>query len=49
LAADLLAAGRVPLQVLAGAFADTAPVRGRVLYEAAPYGVGYLVGVLTAR
>jgi hypothetical protein len=48
-AAELLAAGRVPLQVLAGAFADTAGVRGRVLYEAAPYGVGYLVGVLTAR
>jgi hypothetical protein len=47
-AAELRAAGRVPLQVLAGAFADAAGVRGRVLYEAAPYGVGYLVGVLTA-
>jgi hypothetical protein len=47
-AGELRAAGRVPLQVLAGAFADTAGVRGRVLYEAAPYGVGYLVGVLTA-
>lgn len=47
LAAELRAAGRVPLQVLAGAFAGAAGVRGQVLYEAAPYGVGYLVGVLT--
>jgi hypothetical protein len=47
-AAELRAAGRVPLQVLAGAFAGAGGVRGRVLYEAAPYGVGYLVGVLTA-
>jgi hypothetical protein len=82
-AADLLVAGRVPLQVLAGAFdPDPAPVdppdqagpasgrdrsgnhdlaadparqdatvtgaRGRVLYEGAPYGVGYLVALLTA-
>jgi hypothetical protein len=80
----LLVSGRVPLQVLAGAFdrgrsvvgADPAEVRsavpdqpestaaaqpgsaapdltgpelrGRVLYEDAPYGVGYLVAVLTA-
>jgi hypothetical protein len=49
LAAELRAAGRVPLQVLAGAFASAAGVRGQVLYEAAPYGVGYLVGVLQAR
>jgi hypothetical protein len=55
-AADLLVAGRVPLQVLAGAFEpnptpgdETVPgVRGRVLYEGAPYGVGYLVALLTA-
>ncbi|HEU4400282.1 MAG TPA: hypothetical protein VFU54_20890 [Actinomycetota bacterium] len=47
-AAELRAAGRVPLQVLAGAFADAAGLHGEVLYEAAPYGVGYLVGVLTA-
>jgi hypothetical protein len=52
-AADLLAAGRVPLQVLAGAFghdpAGPAPtLRGQVLYESAPYGVGYLVALLTA-
>jgi hypothetical protein len=48
LAAELRAAGRVPLQVLAGAFAGGARPRGQVLYEDAPYGVGYLVGVLTA-
>jgi hypothetical protein len=66
-AADLSVAGRVPLQVLAGAFADApaagergpavrdrpteaAPpvLRGRVLYEDAPYGVGYLVALLVA-
>ena len=54
--AGLLVAGRVPLQVLAGAFAataaapgeprDAARLRGRVLYEDAPYGVGYLVALL---
>jgi hypothetical protein len=49
LAADLLVAGRVPLQVLAGAFEDGPPVRGEILYEAAPYGVGYLVALLTPR
>jgi hypothetical protein len=47
-AADLMVAGRVPLQVLAGAFEDEPPVHGRVLYEDAPYGVGYLVALLTA-
>jgi hypothetical protein len=66
-AASLSVAGRVPLQVLAGAFADApaggdggpavggrvevqAPpaLRGRVLYEDAPYGVGYLVALLVA-
>jgi hypothetical protein len=46
LAAELQAAGRVPLQVLAGAFDGAEGVRGQVLYEDAPYGVGYLVGVL---
>lgn len=62
-AATLLVSGRVPLQVLAGAFEQPDPageagagrdldqtrpaVRGRVLYEGAPYGVGYLVAVLT--
>jgi hypothetical protein len=48
LAADLMVAGRVPLQVLAGAFESEAAVRGQVLYEDAPYGVGYLVARLTA-
>ena len=47
-AAELQATGRVPLQVLAGTFTDGARPRGRVLYEDAPFGVGYLVGVLTA-
>jgi hypothetical protein len=47
-AAELLVAGRVPLQVLAGA-CDTGPaMHGQVLYEDAPYGVGYLVALLTA-
>jgi hypothetical protein len=48
LAADLMVTGRVPLQVLAGAFESEPAVHGRVLYEDAPYGVGYLVAVLTA-
>jgi hypothetical protein len=63
-AATLLVSGRVPLQVLAGAFEQIDPtgeagpgrvldktgpeLRGRVLYEGAPYGVGYLVATLTA-
>jgi len=63
-AATLLVSGRVPLQVLAGAFEQRDPtgeagpgrvldqtrpeLRGRVLYEGAPYGVGYLVAILTA-
>lgn len=47
-AAELLAAGRVPLQVLAGALQDAPAMRGQVLYEEAPYGVGYLVALLTA-
>jgi hypothetical protein len=63
-AAALLVSGRVPLQVLAGAFEQRDPtgeagpgrvldqtrpeLRGRVLYEGAPYGVGYLVAILTA-
>jgi hypothetical protein len=48
LAADLMVGGRVPLQVLAGAFESEPALAGRVLYEGAPYGVGYLVAVLTA-
>ncbi|MFD5788233.1 class III extradiol dioxygenase subunit B-like domain-containing protein [Streptomyces sp. NPDC127037] len=42
LAYALKAAGRAPWQVLAGA-ADGAGPAGRLLYEDAPYGVGYLV------
>jgi hypothetical protein len=48
MAAELRVEGRVPLQVLAGAFEGAGRVRGRILYDDAPYGVGYLVGVLTA-
>ncbi|MET9362430.1 class III extradiol dioxygenase subunit B-like domain-containing protein [Streptomyces sp. NPDC006632] len=44
LAHELKAAGRAPWQVLAGAAAD-AGLAGRLLYEDAPYGVGYFVGV----
>jgi hypothetical protein len=42
LARELQAAGRAPLQVLAGA-AEGGGLAGRLLYEAAPYGVGYFV------
>ncbi|MFJ9937389.1 hypothetical protein ACIRSJ_30215 [Streptomyces virginiae] len=44
LAAELQAAGRAPWQVLAGA-AEGADLAGRLLYEDAPYGVGYFVAV----
>ncbi|MEV5981690.1 class III extradiol dioxygenase subunit B-like domain-containing protein [Streptomyces sp. NPDC052114] len=42
LAHELKAAGRAPWQVLAGA-AEGATLSGELLYEDAPYGVGYLV------
>ncbi|MGW6055865.1 class III extradiol dioxygenase subunit B-like domain-containing protein [Streptomyces sp. NPDC055189] len=42
LAYELQAAGRAPWQVLAGA-AEGAGLSGELLYEDAPYGVGYLV------
>ncbi|WP_236245632.1 class III extradiol dioxygenase subunit B-like domain-containing protein [Streptomyces sp. CC210A] len=42
LAHELKAAGRAPWQVLAGA-AREAGLAGRLLYDDAPYGVGYLV------
>ncbi|MBW5484463.1 hypothetical protein [Streptomyces bambusae] len=42
LAHELMAAGRAPVQVLAGA-AEGAGLAGRLLYEDAPYGVGYFV------
>lgn len=44
LAYELKVAGRAPWQVLAGAGGD-ARLAGRLLYEDAPYGVGYFVGV----
>ncbi|GAA0575701.1 class III extradiol dioxygenase subunit B-like domain-containing protein [Streptomyces crystallinus] len=44
LAYELKAAGRAPWQVLAGA-AEGAGLAGRLLYEDAPYGVGYFVAV----
>jgi hypothetical protein len=47
-AAELLVGGLAPLQVLAGAFEGAGAAGGLVLYDDAPYGVGYLVGVLTA-
>jgi hypothetical protein len=43
-AAELRAAGRAPWQVLAGA-ASEAVFDAEVLYDDAPYGVGYLVAV----
>ncbi|MFI2641230.1 class III extradiol dioxygenase subunit B-like domain-containing protein [Streptomyces sp. NPDC018610] len=42
LARELKAAGRAPWQVLAGA-AEDAGLSGALLYDEAPYGVGYLV------
>lgn len=42
LAHDLLVSGRAPWQVLAGAAAGT-NLRGELLYDEAPYGVGYFV------
>ncbi|MFF4652488.1 hypothetical protein [Streptomyces sp. NPDC001380] len=45
-AAGLMAAGRAPWQVLAGA-AGGAGLGGRLLYDEAPYGVGYLVAAWT--
>jgi hypothetical protein len=42
LASELKASGRAPWQVLAGA-AEGAGLRGVLLYEDAPYGVGYVV------
>lgn len=46
LAYDLKAAGRAPWQLLAGA-ADDAGLSGELLYDAAPYGVGYFVAAWT--
>ncbi|MFF8035100.1 class III extradiol dioxygenase subunit B-like domain-containing protein [Streptomyces sp. NPDC016626] len=43
LARELKASGRAPWQVLAGAAAGNPSLEGALLYEDAPYGVGYLV------
>jgi hypothetical protein len=43
LARAVQAAGRAPWQVLAGAAAAGTALRGELLYDDAPYGVGYLV------
>ena len=42
LARDLMVAGRAPWQLVAGA-AEAAGLGGELLYDDAPYGVGYLV------
>ncbi|MEU4931163.1 class III extradiol dioxygenase subunit B-like domain-containing protein [Streptomyces yokosukanensis] len=46
LARELKASGRAPWQVLAGA-AENANLSGSLLYESAPYGVGYVVATWT--
>jgi hypothetical protein len=46
LSAELLVAGRAPWQVLAGA-ASGRRWQGSLLYDAAPYGVGYFVATWT--
>lgn len=46
LAHELQASGRAPWQVLAGA-AEGADLGGALLYEDAPYGVGYMVAAWT--
>jgi hypothetical protein len=45
-ARELLVVGRAPWQVLAGA-AQGAGLEGELLYDAAPYGVGYFVAAWT--
>jgi hypothetical protein len=49
LAAELRVGGMAALWLLAGALEDTGGPRTEVLYEAAPFGVGYLVGVIETR
>jgi len=48
LAGELMVAGRAVLQVLAGTMEGAGALHGRILYDDAPYGVGYVVAVLTA-
>jgi hypothetical protein len=49
LAAELRVGGTAALWLLAGAFHGAGEPHGEVRYEAAPFGVGYLVGVIEAR
>lgn len=46
-ARELRVSGRAPWQVLAGAAADAGELDGTLLYEDAPYGVGYIVAAWT--
>ncbi len=48
-AAELRVGGTAALWLLAGALDGGGELRGEVRYEAAPFGVGYLVGVIEAR
>ncbi|WP_149546766.1 class III extradiol dioxygenase subunit B-like domain-containing protein [Streptomyces marokkonensis] len=43
LALELKVSGRAPWQVLAGAASGNGELKGALLYEDAPYGVGYIV------
>jgi hypothetical protein len=45
-AAELQVGGRAVLQAMAGTVQGGGPLAGHVLYDDAPYGVGYLVGVV---
>ena len=49
LAAELRVGGMAALWLLAGALEGAGSLRGEVRYEAAPFGVGYLVGVIESR
>ncbi|HZD37946.1 MAG TPA: hypothetical protein VE664_04825 [Actinomycetes bacterium] len=49
LAAELRVGGMAVLWLLAGALEEVGELRTEVLYEAAPFGVGYLVGVIESR
>jgi hypothetical protein len=49
LAAELRVGGTAALWLLAGAMEGAGALRGEVRYEAAPFGVGYLVGVIESR
>jgi hypothetical protein len=49
LAAELRVGGTAALWLLAGALQGAGELHGQVRYQAAPFGVGYLVGVIEAR